>query len=480
MARTTITLAPDDSLAQPSARAAALLGWLVLSLACSSEGSPASGSAAPDVDPMGTNTTPPAGTSPDPSLPGQASAGGSEANPAAQAPLDPGTSAGAVDSDWCRALGVFRENCQSCHGSELRFGAPMPLTSFDELQATSVSDTEQSVAQRVQARIHDAARPMPPGGMPAEDLALLDAWFATGSTPGADVTCAGLAPASAPTETPEFAWPSDCEEFYTLTTSSRSDSAAKYVVAPGTEEHPQFIFDAPWGDDEVQVLAYRPVTDNARVLHHWILYENDTSLFGGGLGGKFLVGWAPGSPGGTGFPDDVGLYMPNGAGSLRLDVHYYNLGNAEPASDQSGVELCITRTPRPQTATVVGLTGDATARVGRSDNATPCTVNLTGTDAVTFLSVSPHMHKLGVHAKLDLTRSGQTSSLHDAPFDFEDQQIYTLDDVAIRDGDVLTTTCSFENDTGRTVRFGQNSDDEMCFNFVTYYPMGAFQCGFSL
>jgi hypothetical protein len=71
---------------------------------------------------------------------------------------------------------------------------------------------------------------------------------------------------------------------------------------------------------------------------------------------------------------------------------------------------------------VAGLTGNATARVGRSDNATSCTVNLTGVDHVTFLSVSPHMHKLGVHAKLELTRSTQTSALHDAAFDFNDPE----------------------------------------------------------
>ena len=118
--------------------------------------------------------------------------------------------------------------------------------------------------------------------------------------------------------------------------------------------------------------------------------------------------------------------------------------------------------------------------MGRSDNVTSCTVNLTGVDHVTFLSVSPHMHKLGVHAKLELTRDGQNTALHDAPFDFEDQRIHELPEIEIRDGDVLTTTCSYENDTGRTVSFGQDSDDEMCFNFVTYYPMGAFQCGFSL
>jgi hypothetical protein len=284
-----------------------------------------------------------------------------------------------------------------------------------------------------------------------------------------------------PTAPGEFEWPDDCEEFFTLTTGSKTNPGEKYVVQPGGEEHPQFVFDAPWGTDNVQVLAYRPITDNPRVLHHWILYENSAGgIFGGAGGGKFLVGWAPGSQGSTGMPDDVGMYMPVGPGALRLDVHYYNLANTQPESDASGVELCVTRTPREFTATVAGLVGNATARVGRSDNATSCTVNLTGVDSVKLMSVSPHMHKLGVHAKLELTRAGQKSALHDAAFDFNDQRIYPLEDFEIHDGDVLTTTCSYENDTGQTVSFGQNSDDEMCFNFVTYYPMGAFQCGLAL
>jgi hypothetical protein len=455
------------------------LGTLGLVAACSSDGStkaaPEPAPVAPAID--GSGNAP--GTSPN----GAPNVTGGEGNAASGAPLDPNGSGPitTADSEWCQALGVLRQNCQGCHASEPQFGAPMSLVSFGDLQASSVSDAAQTVTQRVQARIHDAQRPMPPGGMPVESVALLDAWLASGATAGSDPTCAGLAPAPTPTETADFAWPEDCEEFFTLTTSSRQNPAEKYVVPAGNEEHPQFTFDAPWGSDDVQVLAYRPVTDNARILHHWILYENSTGgLFGTGGGGKFLVGWAPGSQGNTGMPDDVGMYMPGGAGALRLDVHYYNLGSTQPESDASGVELCITRTPRANTATVSGLTGNASARIGRSDNATSCTVNLTGVDSVTFLSVSPHMHKLGVHAKLELTRAGQTTALHDAPFDFEDQRIYPLENLDIRDGDVLTTTCSYENDTGRAVAFGQDSDDEMCFNFVTYYPMGAFQCGFSL
>jgi len=452
--------------------------WLVAG--CSAEGSHASD--------RGTNAriTPIADTSgnaPNGSASGTPSATRGETNPAEGAPLAPNAAlpGTAVDSEWCQALAVFRQNCQGCHASEPQFGAPMSLTSFDDLQAASVSDAAQTVTQRVRARIHDAQRPMPPGGMSADNVAVLDAWLASGAGAGSDATCAGLAPAPVTTDTGELAWPEDCEEFYTLTTSNPRNKADKYVVGAGSEEHPQFVFDAPWGDADVQMLAYRPITDNPRVLHHWILYENSTGgIFGGAGGGKFLVGWAPGSQGSTGMPDDVGMYMPGGPGALRLDVHYYNLGNTQPESDASGFELCVTRTPRPYTATVAGLTGNATARVGRSDNATSCTVNLTGVESVKFLSVSPHMHQLGVHAKLELTRAGQETALHDAPFDFFDQRIYPLDNLDIRDGDVLTTTCSYENDTGRTVTFGQNSDDEMCFNFVTYYPMGAFQCGFAL
>jgi mono/diheme cytochrome c family protein len=446
--------------------------WLVA--ACSSEGSPA-------ADPETNAPIPPTSGVPSGTPTGAPGSTGGETNPATSAPLDPGGALPTTaSSEWCQALDIFRQNCQSCHASEPQFGAPMSLTSFDDLQAAAVSDAAQTVTQRVQARIHDAQKPMPPGGMSADNVAVLDAWLASGASAGSDPTCAGLAPAPVATQPPEFAWPDDCEEFYTLKTSDAQNPAEKYVVAAGREEHPQFIFDAPWGDANVQMLAYRPITDNPRVLHHWIMYENSGGIFGGAGGGKFLVGWAPGSQGSTDMPDDVGMYMPGGAGALRLDVHYYNLGNAQAESDASGFEMCITRTPRKFTATVAGLFGNATAPVGRSDNATSCTVNLTGVENVTFLSVSPHMHQLGVHAKLGLTRAGQQSALHDAPFDFFDQRIYPLDDLAIRDGDVLTTTCSYENDTGRTVSFGQNSDDEMCFNFVTYYPMGAFQCGLAL
>jgi hypothetical protein len=454
------------------------VAWL-LSAAAIAAGCGGQGSAPKDPDPtiapdQNTGSRPVTNGSPSTSN-GSGVQSSSEGQPTVLAPNLEGNQADATG--WCGALDVIARNCQGCHASEPLYGAPMSLVSYADLTAQAPSDPSKAVWKNVQSRIHDTQRPMPPSGLNAADLATMDAWIALGAPASADPTCGGIGGSPNVQPPTEFAWPADCEEFYTLTASAREGADTPYQIAGGSEEHPQFFFDAPWGDDEVQILAHRPITDNAAALHHWILYENSGG-FGAG-GGKFIVGWAPGSQGGGDLPADVGMYAPRGARSLRLDVHYFNRTSAQPVLDASGVELCVTRTPRRYTASVIGLLGDATARPGRSDNTTPCTARVTGGENVTFLSVSPHMHKLGVHAKLTLERSGTIEALHDAPFNFEDQQIYKLDSTQIRSGDVLSTTCSYENDTGQTVRFGQNTSDEMCFNFVTYYPMGALNCGFA-
>ncbi|MBP6845324.1 MAG: hypothetical protein KA201_16335, partial [Kofleriaceae bacterium] len=61
--------------------------------------------------------------------------------------------------------------------------------------------------------------------------------------------------------------------------------------------------------------------------------------------------------------------------------------------------------------------------------------------------------------------------LQDQPYDFEHQNFQLVAPfVELRPGDVLTTTCSYNNTTGATVRFGDSSDDEMCFTDLFYYP----------
>jgi hypothetical protein len=386
----------------------------------------------------------------------------------------PGTPIGT--GSFCDALGVVRAECQGCHGADRRFGAPMSLVSYADFIAPAITDKGKKVFELMPARLHDALKPMPPSTSPRltpNELATLDAWLAGGAQPGPDPACGTLPPATnppptTPSSSETFTWPADCETHYKLTAAQ---NGAKHVVPAGKEEHPQISIVPPW-PGAAQALAFRPITDNAKVLHHWIMYAAD---------GSFLTGWAPGSENGrVPLPADVGMYLPS-SGNLRLDMHYNNLGGTTTEQDASGVEVCVIQTQskfRANTATVFGGFSalPSIPPNQKVDNVGNCAVS-TPKGPVHVLSQSPHMHLLGVNAKLVLTRGGQQTVLHDAPFTFDDQRNYPFSpELMLQTGDKVTTTCTYQNNTSKTVTFGENTGNEMCFNFVVYYPMGGMSC----
>ena len=405
-----------------------------------------------------------------------ATAGASAPAPATQPPT------GFVG--WCDAQAVFNASCSQCHGETPLYGAPMSLTSLAELRAPSKSDPSQTVYQRVSQRIHDSQKPMPPTGftLSAAGQSTLDAWIAAGAPQGSSEACAAPAPpatgiATAPTATPAAAstpaatsgstapaegsaddWPADCGEHYKFVSNSNGQKSS---VPPGEPPYYNMTIPAPWGAATAQALKFKPIIDNAKVIHHYILYAAD---------GSFVNGWAPGDQGGT-LPAGVGLQMPGG--NYRLEVHYNNQ-TGTTQMDGSGVELCVAKTPRPNTAAVHWL-GSLLILVparGRQDVTSTCVPSVSA-GPVHLISVSPHMHKTGVHAKMVINRAnGETVVVHDAAFDFNDQRKYDVPDVLVNAGDTITTTCTFENDTNSLITFGQNTEDEMCFFFTTAWPIG--------
>jgi hypothetical protein len=365
---------------------------------------------------------------------------------------------------FCDVLNVVRSDCQFCHGSTPIAGAPMPLVSYDDFMKPAVSDPSRKVYELVDQRTHDQKQPMPPAGMlSADKLAPLEDWL-KGGVARASTRCEDSTFMRAE---PDQSWPEDCEDIYTVVAHDPEDASKPFEIPANSEIHPYILVDAPWGDDDVQLLATRPVTDNEKSVHHWILWESK--------GRTNLTFWAPGAKGDS-FPDDVGLYMPKGTASMGLDMHYYNLNNDKPVYDRSGLELCVTRKHRrPKTATLYGLFGNANVPANqRVENTTSCTVK----GELHLLGVTPHMHELGVHGYLALQRggTGPVEVLHDGPFAFEEQTIKPIKDTLIKEGDVLTTTCTFENNTDRNISFGENTADEMCINWVRYYPKGGFSC----
>jgi mono/diheme cytochrome c family protein len=381
-------------------------------------------------------------------------------------PADPMVDGGAAKGSWCAARAVIQDACIACHAKEPVAGAPMSLASFADLQAESPLTKGKKVYQVVEDRIHDPARPMPPSRvLSASELAAIDDWVAAGAKD--DVSCdkAGT------DDTPAAPWPPPgCDQVYEI---RAGDKGQKATIVAGSETHPQFYIDAPWGDEKVQAVAFRPITDNKKVLHHWIIYESEGA-------GAFITGWAPGQDDTKlrELPSNIGIYLPTGPKSLRLDMHYFNLQGTQDEQDASGVQVCVTHTPRPVTATTFqNFSALPLVRPGADIDITGrCQVHLT--EPVFLMSESPHAHQYATWHKLTVQRGEQTFTLHDKAFRFEEQTATALDPFfELKEGDIVTTTCHYKNDSNKLITFSESTTGEMCFNFAVYFPMGALSCG---
>jgi hypothetical protein len=241
----------------------------------------------------------------------------------------------------------------------------------------------------------------------------------------------------------------------------------KFTVPTTPDLYECFNFAPPWGNKKVQLVSTRPLIDNAKVLHHWLLYNGDAAVTDGShsdcIGAhpntSLVAGWAPG---GEAFeaPPDVGVQVASGG--FILETHYNNKVG-EGQLDSSGVEICVTDKLRPNEA---GMHWLGTQNLNKQVATGTCLPTNTGD--VTILRSTPHMHLQGRHMTTVINRAGGgTEMLLDKPFDFQTQVSYSTPAV-IHKGDTLTTTCTFATPTP----FGESTNDEMCYNFVLAYPAG--------
>ncbi len=177
----------------------------------------------------------------------------------------------------------------------------------------------------------------------------------------------------------------------------------------------------------------------------------------------------------------------------RLEIHYNipDLDNLPPdTTDNSGVEICTTTELRPNNASSIVL-GDFQLNIppntANHDETGVCSETSTSLlpNPINVFASFPHMHLFGRQIWTDQIRGGQSiASLgEDLNFDFNLQRLH-LEDAVIEPGDRLETHCVYDTttcdalkaqynlniDCNQPVTFGEGTTDEMCLNFMYYWP----------
>jgi hypothetical protein len=392
-----------------------------------------------------------------------------------------GTSPAASRGLPCDVQKVVDSKCASCH-SDPPVGTFMALKTQAQFQAVGTSDKTKKYFELSKVRINSSDKPMPPAPhapLSAADRATLTAWFDKGAPASAEACASSMAAgadAGAPSVSDGSNLNTDGLECYRFTAHAQGSKTAKFKVGKITDGYYNFGFKAPWTGMLYGVVV-RPIIDNGKVLHHWLLYKENVAdgsvqtTIGQHGSGELIYGWAPGgTPMDMRTHGDVGFEMPDS--TYSVEVHY-NSGEAN-AEDASGVEVCGTKT---KPANVAGMTWLGYDQGGTASYATgggfclEASTSWTGTckpqsqEPIHLVYAVPHLHEKGLHLKSVINSPKGQRILVDEPFDFSTQVGYETKEV-LMPGETITTTCTFSEPKCA----GQGTSQEMCYLFTYAYP----------
>ncbi|MEZ4230400.1 MAG: hypothetical protein R3B89_14600 [Polyangiaceae bacterium] len=245
--------------------------------------------------------------------------------------------------------------------------------------------------------------------------------------------------------------------------------AGDWELDPADEGYRCVLFTVP---EQMYVSAFRPIAPNG--THHTVLSRELTSQADGvyscdaGTNGPVMI---YGSGVGTTpleFPRGVAVKLEAGE-KLLLNLHLFNV-SPDPLSGRSGIEVRRVDPGDVEHEAEMLLAGkDQGLAIDTGENTQTghCTMN----GDVNVFAVIPHMHQLGIHMKVSAQTAGGTLPLVDTDYTFDDQQYHVQDPlVPLKSGDQIQVDCTYYNDRGEMVFFGDSSLAEMCYAGVYRYP----------
>ena len=387
---------------------------------------------------------------------------------------------------------LFQKHCQSCHHpGDI---APFSLMSYKEARPWAVSIREEVVTKTM-----PPWKPQPGCGdfkdqraLTQDEINTIANWVDAGAPEG---NAADMPP---PLEFPD-GWALGAPDFIATPAESYTPPQGKdtYRCFPISTEQLR-------GDRWLQGLDVRP--GNSKIVHHMIAYADPLgksveldqkeagpgyTCFGGpgfdiSLGineilagnSPMLGGWAPGSRGYFA-PEGNGIKLPsNPQARVVLQVHYHPTG--QPEADRTSVGFYFAQKPVSKAMLPLPLVNQSFA-IPPGAKAHQVTARFTATGfAGKILGISPHMHLLGKQIKVEMTQPGQpTQCLVNIPsWDFNWQGSYLYQNpIPFASNSRVDLTCVFDNSLDnpfqpnnppKTVRWGEETTDEMALAFIAF------------
>jgi len=380
---------------------------------------------------------------------------------------------------------IFQNNCQTCHHpGDI---APFSLMTYKDARPWAVAIREQVILKK-----------MPPWkpaagcgdfrdvrGLTQEEINTIVAWADGGAPEG------NAADLPAPLEFPD-GWPLGAPD---LVTQSDVD------YTPPTKGDMYRCFSVPTsglrGDRWIGAVSVKP--GNAKIVHHVIAYGDPRgesaaldakdpgpgyTCFGGpGISStEILGGWAPGSRGYFA-PEGAGIKLTNNS-RVIIQVHYHPIGEraGETETDRTPVGFYFSKAPVQRQLQLLPLVNTTFAiPPGEKNHEVTASYTVPNLVSAKMWTVTPHMHLLGKKIKVELTKPGASAPdcLIDIPnWDFNWQGTYLYaNPIALTGGSRLKLTCNFDNSTDnplnpnnppKTVRWGEETTDEMALAFIGF------------
>ena len=159
--------------------------------------------------------------------------------------------------------------------------------------------------------------------------------------------------------------------------------------------------------------------------------------------------------------------------TINLNLHLFNASD-DPLAGTSGI--MIKTLPAAGVVHEADMVFAGTQRLSIPSDGQPTRVTggCTAPREWNVFTAWPHMHQFATHTKL--TIGGDV--VLDEPYSFEEQVNYPEVVRTIPQGTRIDVECTYVNNSGVTVTFGDSSNQEMCFTGMYKYPAGGhlFQC----